>query len=135
MKKGISISVVILILIFSGFICIRYYPYVFAKTVEGVITGVERVNAPQTMIVTGAESKAIEKEQIFSFAISIKDASGEIHTASSEDRQWAVAQIGQCVESKFFPHPFWNLEKSGTYFGARLIRLYVCPTESTVPNK
>jgi hypothetical protein len=67
---------------------------------------------------------------MFSFAIAIRDQKGTIHTASAEDRQWAVVEKGQCVEAKFFPYPPWNLDKSGTFFGARLLKLYDCKSQS-----
>ncbi len=101
----------------------RFYPYIFAKTVNGSILNIERVTAPDAIIASG---RTIPAEQLFSIAVSIKDSAGEIHTASSEDRQWAVAQPGQCAEAKFFPYPPWDLQKSGTYHGARLLRLYEC---------
>ena len=107
----------------GGYAIFRFYPYIFAKSVNGHILNIERVTAPDAIIASG---RAIPPEQLFSVAVSIKDSAGEIHTASSEDRQWAVAQTGQCAEAKFFPHPPWNLQKSGTYFGARLLRLYEC---------
>jgi hypothetical protein len=71
--------------------------------------------------------QGIPDEQIFSFGVAIRDSKGEIHTASSEDRQWAVAQAGQCVEAKYFPYAPWELSNAGTYHGARLIRLFDCP--------
>ena len=65
--------------------------------------------------------------EIFSYAVAIKDSkTGEIFTASSEDRRWAVVHKDQCVEAKFLPYPPWNLSRSGAYFGARLIRLFDC---------
>ncbi|MNS97810.1 hypothetical protein D3C72_1321580 [compost metagenome] len=67
-------------------------------------------------------------EKVFSFSVGIKDAkTGIIHTSSSEDRQWAVAQPGQCAEAVYLPYPPWVLKKRGTFFGARLIKLYECP--------
>ena len=100
----------------------NYYSYVFSKRVHGTIEKVERVSQP-TLVTTGA---AVPVEQLFSYAVAIKDRQGEIHTASSEDRQWSVAQPGQCVEALFMRYPFWQLDKAGTFFGARLIRLYDC---------
>jgi hypothetical protein len=107
----------------------KFYPYLFAKTVNGRIENVERVS-PAEAIITGGGT--VPAEQLFSMAISIKDAKGEIHTASSEDRQWAVVRPGQCAEAKFFPYPPWNLQKSGTYYGARLLKLYDCEAAAAV---
>jgi hypothetical protein len=105
-------------------VCVRFYEFVFAKTINGEILKVERVTQPEALIASG---KAIPAEQLFSMGIAIRDEKGEIHTASSEDRQWSVAQAGQCAEARFFPYPPWDLESAGTYHGARLIRLYDCP--------
>ena len=101
------------------------YSVLFSKKITGEITAVERVEIPVALI-SRAESNINEK--VFSFAIGIKDrTTGEIFTASSEDRQWAVAQKGQCADAVFLPYPPWQLKKKDTYFGARLVRLYECP--------
>ncbi len=118
------IALLILLGIVGGFVVFKWYPYVFTKTVTGEIVGVERVNTNETIIMGGANVPA---SQIFSFAVAIKDGTGETHTASSEDRQWAVVEKGKCAEAKFLPYPPWELQKWGTYFGARLIRLFDCP--------
>ena len=124
MRKALIIGGSLLVLFFSGFIVFKFYDQIFSKKVHGQIVRVERVSDPAA-IVGGVG--AIPPSQLFSFAIAIKDETGEIHTASSEDRQWAVAQAGQCVDARFFPYPPWQLDKSGTYHGARLLRLQDCP--------
>ena len=98
-----------------------YYRYIHAQSVSGEIIEVERVSNPSAII-----GGSVPTSQMFSFAVAIKDKSGEIYTASAEDRQWAIAKKGMCVEAVFYPYPFWDLEKSGTYHGARLKRLYEC---------
>lgn len=123
MKKYLLLLFILVATLGAGFIAVRFYPYIFAKSVRGHILKVERVNQTEAIIANG---NPIPSQQLFSFAVSILDSSGEIHTASSEDRQWAVAQAGQCVEAKFFPYPPWNLEKANTFHGARLERLYDC---------
>lgn len=101
------------------------YSVIFSRTIVGEITGVERIELPVALM---AQVGADVSGKMFSFAIGIKDPeTGEIHTASSEDRQWAVAQKGQCAEAVYLPYPPWDLSKKGTYFGARLIRLFECP--------
>ncbi len=101
------------------------YSVIFSKTVVGEITGVERVEIPVALV---SRSDSDITSKVFSFAIGIKDKkTGDIYTASSEDRQWAVAQPGQCAEAVFLPYPPWEFTKKGTYFGARLVRLYECP--------
>ncbi len=92
---------------------------------HGVIVSVERPAAPTALVGVGAGVDSATAA-LFSFAVAIKEKSGEIVTASTEDRQWAVAQIGRCVEAKYYPYPPWNFEKSGTYHDARLLKLYDC---------
>lgn len=100
------------------------YSVIFSKTVIGEITGVERVEIPVALVARG-DSDITSK--VFSFAIGIKDQkTGEIYTSSSEDRQWAVAQKGQCAEAVFLPYPPWEFTKKDTFFGARLVRLFEC---------
>lgn len=123
MKRFAVLGIVALVLVAASLVTFKYYSYIFAKNLEGQIQRVERVNQQEMVIANGAN---IPPSQLYSFAISIKDASGEIHTASSEDRQWAVVQPGQCVKAKFLPYPPWNLEKSGTFYGARLLQLSEC---------
>jgi hypothetical protein len=114
--------IIILCLLAWGFI--EYYSVIFSKTVKGEIMNVERVEIP-VALVAHAESNITSK--VFSFAIGIKDEkTGEILTASSEDRQWAVAQKGQCAEAVYLPYPPWNFTKRNTFFGARLIKLTEC---------
>lgn len=124
MRKWIALLIAVAVLGSAAFVCIRFYEFVFAKTITGEILKVERVNQNQSMITSG---RAVPAEQLFSFGVAIRDIKSEIHTASSEDRQWSVAQPGQCVEARFFPYPPWDLEAAGTYHNARLIRLFDCP--------
>lgn len=124
MKKYLALLFVVIALGAAAYIGIAYYPYVFAKSVEGEIIKVERVSTPDAIIASGRQ---IPASQMFSFAVAIRGKDGEIHTASSEDRQWAVAQVGQCARARLFPYPPWQLDKGGTYYGARLEKLYDCP--------
>ncbi len=124
MKKVASGILVFIILVSIAYTLVSYWPYVFAKTVEGEVQKVEKLMDPIAVISqTGDPSN-----KVFSFAVAIKDAAtGEIFTASTEDRQWAAVQSeGLCAEAKFFPYPPWNFDKSGTYFGARLLKLWTC---------
>lgn len=123
MKKTIIILVAVLFTAFSVALVLNYYSFLFAKNVEGEVVRVERVNTAEAILMGG---RAIPEQQLFSFAVAVRDVKGEIHVATSEDRQWAVVQKGQCVEAKFFPYPPWQLEKAGTYHGARLGRLFDC---------
>lgn len=124
MKKKWILPTLIAVIVLggAGFVCIKYYTYVFSKTITGEIVRVERVTQPQAII--GGD---VPREQIFSFAVAVRDEKGEIHTSSSEDRQWAVATPGQCAQVKMFPYAPWELEKGSTYYNARLERLFDCP--------
>lgn len=121
LKTLIMLIVLTVVMGGIGFVLVNYYSYIFSKNVKGVIAKVERITNPQTIVGTNVTS-----EQIFSYAVAVKGEQGEIFTASTEDRQWAVAQEGQCVEARFYPYPPWRFDKSGTYFGARLLRLFDC---------
>ena len=117
-----TVSAVVLVG-FLGFMLINYYSFIFSKKVNGEILEIERVTSPTAILGT------VPSEQVFSFAVAIKQDDGEILTASTEDRQWAVAKKGMCVESRFYPYPPWDLKKSGTYANARLIRLKDCSNQ------
>ena len=125
MKWKLALLTFVVLAVVAGASCLYYYPYVFMKTVQGEVVGVERVS--QTAAIITNTNTSPTNAQMFSFAIAIRDAkSGEIFTGSSEDRQWAVVTKGQCAVAKFLPYPFWQLDKAGTYFGTRLIQLYEC---------
>ena len=88
---------------------------------------------PNTVISAGAGS-ALSNDQLFSFAVAVRQKDGAIITASSEDRQWSIARKGYCVEAKFYPYPPWQLDKAGTFFNARMIHLAECdPTRAAPP--
>ena len=123
MKKTLIILVACIVVALSGVIVFNYYSFLFAKVVVGEVIKVERVNTAEAILMG---SRNVPEQQLFSFAVAIKDSKGEIHVASSEDRQWAVVQAGHCVEARFFPYEPWQLEKAGTYHGARLERLFDC---------
>lgn len=107
---------------------VRFYPFIFSKHVVGKIERVERVEINVALMQNVGDSSATDRlsPELYSFAVAIKTDTGEIFTSSAQDRQWAVAQPGQCVEAKFYPYPFWNLDKSGTYFNARMLSLKEC---------
>jgi len=123
--KGFIIKVLALVFVLiAGWVVVAYYPYIFSKNIRGELTSVERIEIPIALM---ANNQADLYSKMFSFAIGIKDTkTGEIFTASSEDRQWAASQPGLCVEAEFLPYAPWVLEKKGTYYGARLIRLFEC---------
>lgn len=115
---------IVLFVIFSGYIFVNYYKYIFAREVKGVIVKVQKVEINVALMQTDPNTGV--NPRLHSFAVAIKEDSGEIVTASAEDRQWAVAQEGQCAEAVYYPYPPWDFEKSGTYHGARLEKLMDC---------
>ena len=72
---------------------INFYSYIFSRTVTGEVFAVERVTQPTTVIGNPGQ---MSEAQLYSFAVAIKDKNGEIITASTEDRQWAVVQ--KCLD-------------------------------------
>lgn len=102
------------------------YEFVFSKVVKGEVLEVERVSQP-TAIIGGSP---MTPEQMFSFAVMVKSFNGTIYSASSEDRQWAIARKGYCVEARYYPYPPWNLDKADTYHNARLVRVFECKSEA-----
>lgn len=129
-RKMLLMLGVVAILLISGLVFVNFYSYIFSRRVVGVIHKVERVQVPMAVL----QGQGQINPQIFSFAVAIKEASGEIVTASAEDRQWAVAQAGQCAEAVFYPYPPWKLDKANTYYGARLEKLSDCQGQQPQPS-
>lgn len=126
-KSFLVTFLLFILLVVVGVLSVKYYSFLFAETYSGQIFQIERVTEP-SLIMGGAEMSK-SREAMYSYAVAIRTKEGEIITASSEDRQWAVARRGLCVDAKFYPYPPWNFEKSGTYFNARLIKLKDCPED------
>jgi hypothetical protein len=124
MKKFLNITKllgVVVILAVIGYIVIENYSFIFSRVVTGQVVSVERVN---TQMVLSTNSDNTPPPQMFSFAVAIEDEkTHEIVVASSEDRQWAAVEKGHCATARFYPYPFWVLDKSGTYNNARLLHL------------
>lgn len=123
--KKISVGILIfVVLIGSLYVLTNFWSYLFAKTIDGRVIKVEKLMDSIALVGPGAAPSS----KVFSFAVAIRnEATGEIFTASSEDRQWAAVEGDNlCAEAKFFPYPPWHFDKSGTYFGARLLRLWSC---------
>ncbi len=114
----------------AGWFTVQYYSFVFSRDFKGTVVGIERVTSVNAIVNT-ASGNDVPASQLFSFAVAIQLPNGETRSASSEDRQWAVVEKGNCVEARFFPYPPWDFEKSNTYFGARLIRIIPCDTVGT----
>lgn len=117
LKKWFLILVPVFILLFIIF---TNWSFFFKKKIIGEIVAVERVTGPIAVL---TDSQKAMSSQIFSFSVAIKDRqTGEIHMASSEDRQWAAVTKGNCVIAAFFPYPPWILDKGMTSHNARLLR-------------
>lgn len=121
--KALKWIIIAVLVVTLGFLFCDYYSFIFARRVVGVVTDVQHIEF-NSAIVSRASA---DLPFLHSFAVAIKETEGEIVTASADDRQWAVVKVGQCVEAKYFPYPPWNLEKAGTYYGARLLKLSECP--------
>jgi len=118
---------IVLVIAVVTFVILNY-SWVFAKRVHGEIINVERVTNPTAIL-----GKATD-QQIHSYAVLIQnDQDGLLYTASSDDRQWQVAEKGYCVDATLYVYPPWNLEKSGTYFNARINQIMRCPGKSAPP--
>lgn len=134
MNRGRSVLarvVLFVVVVAIAFLVFMNHSFIFSRTVEGRIIGVDRIMQPAAVI-GGAQ---MSPETLFSFAVAIEDGeTKKVYTASSEDRQWGVAKHCARARARFYPYPFWNLEKSGTYFNARLIELYDCNQAGATPG-
>ncbi|RYZ71093.1 MAG: hypothetical protein EOP05_12430 [Proteobacteria bacterium] len=129
LKKLFTTLLVAVIVIGILYFVVGNYGFVFSTSVDGTIVAVERVTPPVAIVNNGSQG-SMSNNGMFSFAVAVRDSKGVIHTASSEDRQWAVARAGNCVTATFFPYAPWNLKKEGTYYNARLDQLRDCKDAS-----
>ena len=98
------------------------YSFVFKTKIVGEVQAVQNI-ATEAIITNGTRPL---NPQVFSFSVAIKDLkTNEIHMASSEDRQWAAVQKGNCVVAAFFPYEPWKLNKANTNHNARLMKNYM----------
>lgn len=124
-KRFLISTLSVLVVLTILFFVVKEWGYVFSETIEGEIVAVERVTPPVAIVNNGAGGVQ-SAPGMFSFAVAVRDAKNVIRTASSEDRQWAVARAGNCVKATFFPYAPWNFKKDGTYYNARLDELRDC---------
>lgn len=110
------------LVVFLIWIFVFNWSFVFKKRIVGEVVAVEKVSGVMTVITS---ANAPINPQVFSFSVALKDLkTSEIHMASSEDRQWAAVQKGNCVIAAFFPYPPWNFTKGMTAHNARLLKNY-----------
>jgi len=139
MKSKLLWIFVILIILSGGSICFFYYSYLFPCTVQGEVIDVHCfIEKPSTSpseekeVPHSFEKSPFTTPTLFSpipriYAVAVQNEKGEIFTAPSRHRQWAVIKKGQCVKAKFLPHPPWNLSNFGTYCEVRPIQVFECP--------
>ena len=125
-KKYFYILMSFALIGFVGYAFVVYYSYVFAKTVEGQVFEIRRVNQPSMVV---GSASVVNPSIMHSYAVAIRTLNGEIITASGEDRKCEVVRKGLCANATFYPYPPWNLEKGGTFFNARLNEIKECSGE------
>lgn len=122
MRLYLNRILILLVVALIAWTLIQYYSYVFSKKVSGEV--LEVAYPMNQMAIIGNN---VMPSQMFSVSVSIKDPeTGQIHVASSEDRQWAVVKAGHCVTARLYPYPPWNLDKGGSYYNARLLEMREC---------
>ena len=121
-SRWIRILVLCGIVLAAGYTAVRYYSFLFSKNFAGQVDAVERV----TEVTAIVGSRPLPSSELYSYSVSLLLPNGEHVTSTSEDRQWAVVRKGQCVQAKFYPYPPWELDKAGTFFNARLLKLADC---------
>lgn len=125
LNRFLKTLLIILVLVGAGWAFVTFYPYIFSKTIDGKIVKIEKIDLNVAIMQNANPQEGLNKE-LYSFAVGIETPDGVIHTASTEDRQWAALSPGQCVRAKYFPYPPWKLDKSGTYYGARVLESRNC---------
>lgn len=130
-KRWMMILFGVALLIFLGSVFVNNYSYIFSRRVVGHVVEVKQIDTNIALMqVSGANpNDRINPGMYSAYAVAIKEASGEIVTASAEDRQWAVAKPGNCAEAVYYPYPPWKFDKANTYFGARLEKLTDCQAQ------
>lgn len=124
LRRSIYLLVALALIVSALWFVRDNYGWVFSKSVRGVVVRNERVTNPTALL--GARTTP---EMMHSYAILIRSEDGELITASSEDRQWAIVAPGYCLVAKLYPYPFWELDKGGTYGNARVERIFECPPD------
>ena len=127
--RGLKYLLIVGILILAGSIFVNNYSIIFSRRVVGQIVDVKQIDTNIALMQVAGEQNKVNPQLYSSYAVAIKEKSGEIVTASAEDRQWAVAKPGNCAEAVYYPYPPWKFEKANTYFGARLEKLMDCPAQ------
>jgi len=116
MRNIVVVMLVVLVLAVGGIT--TFYSFLFSTKVHGELLSIEKVGGANNLV-------SSDKSIAFSYAVAIKDESGKIYTASTEDRQWAalekLAASHYCVDARLYPYAPWNMLKAGTFHDARLL--------------
>lgn len=117
LKKMLILITLSLIMLIAIAYCDLLYKITTSETVLAKVVSIDNIQ-PNFM--------ANQSQAIFSSAILLQKSNGDLISVTSEDRQWFVIKKDMCVRTKFFKYPFWNFDKSGTYYGARLLKVEPC---------
>lgn len=129
--RYLKFLLIVIVVCLIGYFFVAYYSFIFSRKVVGKIEKVEKVQLNVALMTSSGASAQKLNNEMYSFAVAIRQDDGEIVTSSATDRQWAVAQSGQCAVAIYYPFPPWQLYKTSTYYGAKLEKLYDCG--STTP--
>ncbi|MGZ5280508.1 MAG: hypothetical protein ACXWC9_11220, partial [Pseudobdellovibrionaceae bacterium] len=81
------------LLVLIGYLFVQNYSIIFSRRVVGQIVDVKKIDTNIALMqITGQPQDKINPQMYASYAVAIKEKSGEIVTASAEDRQWEVAK-------------------------------------------
>jgi hypothetical protein len=133
-SRYLKFLLIVIVVCLLGYFFIAYYSFIFSRKVVGKIEKVEKVQLNVALMTSSGTAAQKLNNEMYSFAVAIRQADGEIVTSSATDRQWAVAQPGQCAVAIYYPFPPWQLYKTSTYYGAKLEKLYDCQASATSGN-
>lgn len=133
-SRYLKFLLIVIVVCLLGYFFVAYYSFIFSRKVVGKIEKVEKVQLNVALMTSAGTAAQKLNNEMYSFAVAIRQADGEIVTSSATDRQWAVAQPGQCAVAIYYPFPPWQLYKTSTYYGAKLEKLYDCQASATSGN-
>ena len=108
-KRWLTGLLALLIVAGAIFLIVKYYSYIFAMKVEGMVVGIKRV----------------EREADI-YVVAVRNRERDIYTTRTADAEWGLVRPGQCAKAKFLPYPPWDLRRSGKYKDALLMNLRDC---------
>jgi hypothetical protein len=132
--RSLKVLLIAALLAVVGYFFVAYYSFIFSRKVVGKIVKVEKVQLNVALMTSSGSAAQKLNNEMYSFAVAIRQNDGEIVTSSATDRQWAVAEPGQCAIAIYYPYPPWQLYKMSTYYGAKLEKLYDCEAPAASGN-